>query len=111
MADANLHWMKRRAKSAAFPAVFLAVTALFGWSTVTGNNGLRAYPEHKELLRQATEDNEAARAERNAWERRVTGLRARKLDPDALDERTRAMLPRAKPDDIIIQYSSKDKLF
>lgn len=76
-----------------------------------GDRGLLAYPEHQELLQQVTGENEAARAERNAWERRVKGLRARTLDPDTLDERARAMLHRGKPGDVIIQYQSEDRLF
>ncbi len=48
---------------------------------------------------------------RDAWERRVAGLRGNHVDPDSLDERARAMLNLADPADIVVQYAAKDKLF
>ena len=111
MAEPHPYGLKRRLKSAALPAAFLAITALIGCYAVTGERGLMAYPEHQELLRRVTADNEAARAERNMWERRVKGLRARTLDADILDQQAQEMLHRAKPDDVIILYPPKEKLF
>jgi hypothetical protein len=41
----------------------------------------------------------------------VSGLRARHLDPDTLDERARAMLNLAQPTDVIVKFGQQDKLF
>lgn len=103
--------MKRRAKAAAAPLIFLSVVAYFGWNVVQGNHGLRAYAQREAFLAQAQAELAKTRAERDAWELRVTGLRSRHLDADALDERARAMLNLADPTDVIVQYNPSDKLF
>jgi len=93
------------------PAVFLAITGYFGWNATQGDRGLVAYAERQELLRQVVADQDAAKAERDAWETRVAGLRARHLDPDTLDERARAMLNLAEPSDVIVKLGPQEKLF
>lgn len=93
------------------PAIFVAITCYFGWNATQGDRGLVAYSQRQDLLRQVTAEQDAAKAERDGWETRVTGLRARHLDPDTLDERARAMLNLAEPNDVIVKLSSQDKLF
>ena len=56
-------------------------------------------------------DQDAAKAERDGWETRVAGLRARHLDPDTLDERARAMLNLAEPSDVIVKLGPQEKLY
>ncbi len=103
--------LKRRARAAAMPVVFLAITGYFCWSATQGPRGLVAYAQREELLRQVQADQAAAVAERDMWERRVAGLRANRLDGDTLDERARGMLNLAQPNEVIVQYTAKDKLF
>jgi cell division protein FtsB len=103
--------MKRRAKAAVAPLIFLAVVAYFGWNVVQGDHGLRAFAQREAFLAQAQAEQARAQAEKDAWERRVIGLRSRHLDADALDERARAMLNLADPADVVVQYSPSDKLF
>jgi cell division protein FtsB len=103
--------IKRRAKAVVAPTIFLAVVGYFGWNAVQGNRGLVAYAQRQELLAQAQAEQSRALAERDAWQRRVAGLRSRNIDADALDERSRAMLNLADPADVIVPYASKDKLF
>jgi len=103
--------LKRRAKGAIAPLVFLAITGYFGWNATQGNHGLVAYAQRQALLRQAEAEHATAQAERDGWERRVAGLRANHLDPDTLDERARAMLNLADPNDVIVPYIAKDRLF
>ena len=103
--------LKRRAKAFAWPTFFLAITCYFGWSATQGNRGLVAFAQRQELLRQAQADQATVRAEYDAWERRVGGLRSNHLNPDTLDERARAMLNLADPTDIVVQYDQKDRLF
>jgi cell division protein FtsB len=103
--------MKRRAKAAAAPLVFLAVVAYFGWNVVKGNHGLVAYAQRQALLAQAQQELAKAQAERDGWELRVAGLRSRHIDADALDERARAMLNLADPTDVIVPYAPADRLF
>ncbi len=103
--------LKRRAKATIAPLVFLSITGYFGWSATQGNHGLLAFAQRQELLRQADAEHGAAQADRDAWERGVAGLRANHLDPDTLDERARAMLNLADPNDVIVPYTAKDRLF
>jgi cell division protein FtsB len=93
------------------PAIFLAITGYFGWNATQGDRGLVAYAQRQELLRQVVADQGAAKAERDGWETRVSGLRTRHLDPDTLDERARAMLNLAEPSDVIVKLSAQNKLF
>lgn len=109
MAEARA-W-KRRAKGTIAPLVFLAITGYFAWNATQGAHGLMAYAQRRTLLAEANADHAAALAERDSWERRVNGLRASHLDLDTLDERSRAMLNLADPNDVIVPYSPKDRLF
>ena len=103
--------MKHRAKAAVAPLIFLSLVGYFGWSATQGNHGLVAYAQRQALLAQAQADQSKAQTERDGWERRVAGLRARHIDADALDERARAMLNLADPSDIIVPYATPDRLF
>ena len=103
--------IKRRSKAVVAPLIFLSLVGYFGWNATQGNHGLVAYAQRQELLAQAQADQAKAIAERDAWERRVAGLRASHIDADALDERARAMLNLAEPSDIIVQYAPADRLF
>jgi len=103
--------VKRQARAAVLPGVFVCVSGYFAWNAVQGDRGMRmAAQRHLELqARQA----ELARvtSERDLWERRVGSLRSDRIDRDMLDERARAMLNLADPDDVIVQYGPKDRLF
>lgn len=103
--------LKRRGRIMIAPAVFLAITGYFGWNATQGDRGLVAFAQRQDLLRQVVADQAAAKAERDGWETRVSGLRARHLDPDTLDERARAMLNLAEPTDVIVKLGPQEKLF
>jgi cell division protein FtsB len=103
--------LKRRTRIMVAPTVFLAITGYFGWNATQGDRGLVAYAQRQELLRQVVADQDAAKAERDGWQTRVSGLRARHLDPDTLDERARAMLNLSEPSDVIVKLGPQDKLF
>ena len=45
------------------------------------------------------------------WERRVSGRRDQRLDPDTLDERARAMLNVADPSEVVMPYGVGKRLF
>jgi cell division protein FtsB len=103
--------IKRRLKAVVAPVFFLSLVGYFGWNATQGNHGLVAYAQRQELLAQAQAAQGRAQADVEAWERRVAGLRARHIDADALDERSRAMLNLADPADVIVPYAPSDKLF
>jgi cell division protein FtsB len=90
--------LKRRGRILLAPIIFLTITGYFGWNAIQGDRGLVA-------------EQTAAKAERDGWETRVSGLRARHLDPDTLDERARAMINLADPNEVIVKLGPQDKLF
>ena len=103
--------IKRRVKSAVPSVVLLAVTAYFGWSATQGDRGLQAYARQHDQLRIAQAELTRTNSDVEIWERRVTALRSSRLDPDALEERARAMLNLADPTEIVVMYGQGKKLF
>ena len=103
--------VKRRTRMAVAPAVFLSLVAYFGWNATQGDRGLRATVVRTEQLRLAKAEMSRVESDRDTWERRVTGLRAQRLDPDTLDERARAMLNLADPADLVVPYGPNKRLF
>ena len=103
--------VKRRVRAALPPAFFLSLVGYFAWNATQGEHGLRSYSAQLRLLSQAQAGQGAAIAEQAAWTRRVSGLRDRELDADTLDERARAMLNLARPDEIVVPYAANNKLY
>jgi cell division protein FtsB len=103
--------LKRRARAALPPTIFLLLVAYFLWSAVQGERGLRASAQRQQELAAAEAELGRAEADLQAWQRRVASLHNNRLDRDALDERSRAMLNLSDPADIVIPYGSGQKLF
>ncbi|HJS84950.1 MAG TPA: septum formation initiator family protein [Acetobacteraceae bacterium] len=103
--------LKRRVRALVAPGFFFALTGYFCWNAVQGEHGLVAFAARKGMLAQAQADLAEVEAARLAWSRRVSGLQADHIDADTLDEQARAMLNLSGPDDVILMYPDKDKLF
>jgi cell division protein FtsB len=103
--------LRRKVRAAVPPAVFLALVAYFLWQTSQGDHGWKAQAHRQDDLRAAEAELARADAEVATWERRVSGLRTTRLDPDALDERARAMLNLSDPTDVIVPYGTGQRLF
>ena len=102
--------VKRRVRSALPPLLFLSLVGYFGWNATQGEHGLRSYRDRLQLLDEANASEDAAKLEQAAWMQRVSGLRDAGLDADTLDERARAMLNLAEPNELVVPYG-KNKLF
>jgi cell division protein FtsB len=102
---------KRAIRAATLPCAFLGVAVYFTNSAVQGDRGLRMAAQRQDVLLARQAELVRAEAERDNWERRVGALRSNRLDRDMLDERARAMLNLADPDDVIVQYGPKERLF
>lgn len=102
--------VKRKVRATLPPLLFLSLVGYFGWNATQGDHGLRTYRAQLQLLQQANESQAAAQYERAAWTQRVSGLRDKGLDADTLDERARAMLNLAEPNDIVVPYGN-NKLY
>lgn len=111
---ADMNWMrrmKRQAKASVPPILFLLVVWYFAWNAVNGDRGLKATAQRMVDLNNANVELTRAEADRDGWQRRVSGLQTDHLDPDTLDERARAMLNMADPADIVVPYTKDHRLF
>jgi len=103
--------LRRQVKAAAMPAFLLTLTGIFAWQATQGDHGLIMREQRKAQLAQAEANLAAAKVERDIWDRKVAGLTPSHLDKDALDQRARELLNLADPNEIVVQYGQKDKLF
>ena len=103
--------LRRRLKLAAMPAFLLALTGIFLWQATQGEHGLLMRDRRQQELAQAEANLASAIAERDSWARKVDGLTPTHLNRDALDQRARELLNLADPNEIVVQYGPKDKLF
>jgi len=79
----------------------------FGVNAFTGAYGLRAQADLDHELAVMQKKLTRLKAERTVWERRVSLLRADRIDPDMLDERARALLGYADPRDVTLLIHPK----
>lgn len=86
----------------AFHSLAWSASAYFIHSAQTGDRGLAAKREAKALTDTTVAEITTLKAEKLAWERRVSQISSEKVDRDILDERTRAMLNVVHKSDVVI---------
>jgi cell division protein FtsB len=100
---------RRRLRSFLAALGLYSVAALligyFGINAYTGNRGLRAKQDLDRQIAELTVELSKLKTERTVWERRVSLLRSDNLDPDMLDERARALLDYADPNDLTLRIA------
>jgi cell division protein FtsB len=74
----------------------------FGINAYTGAHGLKAKQDLAQQMDELSKELGRLKIERAQWEHRVSLLRSDRLDPDLLDERARAMLDYAHPNDLVL---------
>lgn len=94
--------LKRFFRAVIPPLLLAAVGLYFVWQSWRGELGLAAYRDRQRDLARAEAARQAAARELALWQARITALRADHLDPDLLDERVRALLNLAAPDEMIV---------
>jgi cell division protein FtsB len=82
-----------------FAALFIGY---FAANAFTGNHGLRAQQDLEQQLIAMKGELGQLKAERALWERRVSLLRADRIDPDMLDERARSLIGYVDPRDLTL---------
>jgi cell division protein FtsB len=83
------------------------IIGYFAANAFTGNHGLRAQQDLEQQLTAMKSDLMQLKAERAVWERRVSLLRADRIDPDMLDERARALIGYTDPRDLTLLLSPR----
>jgi len=84
------------------PACGIALTGYFGYNLVIGDRGLLAWRRLTEQLQSENSHLATLQVERKALARKVSELSPEHLDPDLLDERVRASLNFAAPNELVI---------
>jgi len=97
-----LRELRRRARFILGPVLGLALTGYFAYHLVEGDRGLLAWLRLTHEIRDESASLQAARAQREALDQRVSNLKPDHLDPDLLDERVRATLNLAAPGETVI---------
>jgi cell division protein FtsB len=79
----------------------------FGVNAYTGKHGLKARQDLDQQFARLSAELASLKTERAIWERRIALLKSDSLDPDMLDERARALLDYARPDELSRSYQSR----
>lgn len=83
-------------------AVAAALVGYFWFHAFSGQRGLRAKHEIDQQLSELTAELDRVKAEKGQWQRKVALLRSDNIDPDMLDERARALLNVAHPNEVVM---------
>ncbi|MGY9005013.1 MAG: FtsB family cell division protein [Alphaproteobacteria bacterium] len=94
--------IKTRARHIVGPVLAATLFAYFSYHAVQGDRGLIAWLNLVQQVQDSQLEFDTLSAKRQILLRRVRLLQSNTLDRDLLDERTRAILGLAHPDDIII---------
>jgi cell division protein FtsB len=97
---------------AALTAISLYIAAAlligyFGLNAYTGAHGLKAKQDLAQQMDELSKELASLKVERANWQHRVSLLRSNGIDPDLLDERARAMLDYAHPNDLVLMRKSR----
>jgi cell division protein FtsB len=94
--------LRRQARALIGPVMGVALTGYFAYNLVIGDRGLLAWVQTTRQIH--AENNKLAKlhSEEAALGLKVRNLTPDHLDPDLLDERVRATLNLAAPDEIVI---------
>jgi cell division protein FtsB len=94
--------IKRLLGQVAMPVLGIALLTYAAYHAIEGERGLFAWIALNQRLKEAHALAEAVAAQKQELENRVYRLSSASLDPDLLDERVRAMLDYARPDEVVI---------
>jgi len=102
---------RRRLRTILNTLALYALAALligyFGVNAYNGNRGLKAKEDIDRQMAALTADLQRLKLEHTQWERRIALLKSDDLDPDMLDERARALLDYADPNDLTMMLDAK----
>jgi cell division protein FtsB len=94
--------LRRRARALVGPVLGIALTGYFAYHLVGGDRGLLAWVRLTREVHDESAKLDGLRAEGAALDLKVKNLTPDHLDPDLLDERVRATLNLAAPDEIVL---------
>ena len=92
-----------------FAATLVAVQAYLGYSVVSGQFGIESQRQLELEIGELQASSAALQAEIDAYRHRAALFTPRRLDPDIVTERARALLSMAQPDDLVIMVDECGK--
>jgi cell division protein FtsB len=78
----------------------------FGVNAFSGNRGLKAKQDIDQQIALLSTELARLQVERAQWQRRIALLKSDGLDPDMLDERARALLDYAHPNELTLMLAA-----
>jgi cell division protein FtsB len=78
----------------------------FGVNAYSGDRGLKAKEDIDRQMASLDAELNRLKVEHGQWERRVALLKSDDIDPDMLDERARALLDDADPNDLTMMFDA-----
>ncbi len=97
-----LREVRKRARHIAGPVLGACVFGYFAYHAVQGDRGLIAWLQLNQQVEEAAATLAVMTEKRQILERRTALLGPDNLDPDMLEERARAILSFAHPDEVVI---------
>ena len=94
--------VKRFAQGMIVPACCVALIGYFSWHAIYGEYGVFKLTRLDERLVIRTAELDDVKSDRDRLERRVQLMQPGRIDPDMLDEQSRATLGYAQPDELTI---------
>jgi cell division protein FtsB len=98
--------IKKFLRAMIWPTILIGLIAYSGVNAMRGSRGLRAQAADRVLYRQALALQSRIDAKRDFWQTRVDALRDNNIQADMLNERSRAVLNLANPDDLVVPLHS-----
>jgi cell division protein FtsB len=106
-----LRGLRRRARDAVWPLLFIGLCGYFLYHARHGERGLIARDVRRAEIAAAKAELHEIERERDRMERRVAALRGDMVDRDQLDERARALLNMVGRDEIVVPYEPGRRLY
>jgi cell division protein FtsB len=102
---------RKRLRAICNALALYALTALligyFGVNAYSGDRGLKAKEDIDRQIATLTAELDRLQGEDVQWHRRIDLLKSDDIDPDMLDERARALLDYADPDDLTLMLGKR----
>jgi cell division protein FtsB len=101
-----MHRLRAILRSLVVPLCLYAVSGAVGgyfiWHGVNGQRGLKANAEYGARIAQLRDELEGLKAERAAWERKITLIRGDQIDADILEDEVRSKLGKIHKNEVVI---------
>lgn len=99
---AQIAKLKSLLMSAFGPALAILLLFMFAGYAVLGSNGILAWGDYTQALKQRQHELKQVKAERDHLKNRVDLLDPRHADPDMVDELVRRELNVTHPDEVVV---------